>query len=82
MAASAPLRRFAHLNEDLPAHQQTTQLLRQGDAKVFKKYSQNEVADEAGGAAKAQSISERVERRSDTEGVSRHVLGQFRDSYR
>jgi len=40
VAASAPLRRFAHLNEDLPAHQQTTQLLRQGDAKVFKKYSQ------------------------------------------
>jgi hypothetical protein len=36
------------------ADEWVTQLLRQGDAKVFKKYSQMQTADEAGGAAEAE----------------------------
>jgi hypothetical protein len=36
-----------------------TQLLRQGDAKAFKKYSQDETADETRGAPEAEPESER-----------------------
>jgi hypothetical protein len=37
-----------------------TQLLRQGEAKMFKKYSQMKLADEKGGVAEAEPEGQRV----------------------
>jgi hypothetical protein len=41
------------------ADEWVTQLLRQGDARVFKKYSQIEIADETRGSREAESQSKR-----------------------
>ena len=63
VAVLPDLRSAVHLRDPFKrgrrGREWVTQLLRQGDAKVFKKYSQIEAADETGGAEEAEPESQR-----------------------
>jgi hypothetical protein len=59
------------------ADEWVTQLLRQGDAKVFKKYSQMKVADETRGTGEAQPGRQR-RRRFATGHLKRRSCDSFR----